>query len=81
MKISISQQIEEVEYELKQRASVYERIIANHPSRRAELEYHVARMKAVLESLEWARDNRPHVVEWIMAGKPKVEKKPEASAA
>lgn len=78
-KVSISQQIEEVEYELEQRKKVYERIISNHPSRRSELAYHTLRMEGVLESLQWNRDNRADVIEWIKAGKPKAAK--PASAA
>lgn len=70
-KISIGSQIEEVEYELKQRKDVYERIVSNHPSRRSELEFHTARMHAVFESLQWLKDNRPAIVEYIKSKPPK----------
>lgn len=60
-KISLAQQIEEVHYELGQRKNVYERIANQHPRRRSELNYHVARMEAVLATLEWLRENEEKI--------------------
>lgn len=56
-KITIGMQIEEVERELTQRASVYPRLVANKKLSQTKADYHVARMKAVLTTLEWLRDN------------------------
>lgn len=64
-KISLNQQIEEVRYELEQRAKVYPRIASSEPRRRAELEYHVARMEAALQSLLWLEQHRDQVIAWL----------------
>jgi hypothetical protein len=45
--------------------------------RQSEADYRTARMEAVLETLNWNKDNRDHVIDWI---RNKPEKK-EASAA
>lgn len=55
--ISLAQQIEEVEYELRQRKSVYARIKSKTPGRASELEYHEARMQAVLNTLRRVQEN------------------------
>jgi len=49
--ISLAQQIDEVKYELGQRARVYPRICIKEPARQSELAYHVDRMEAVLRTL------------------------------
>ena len=61
MKISLNQQIEEVEYELSQRASIYPRLNEREPRRRSERELHVNRMKAVKQTLEWLRENEARI--------------------
>ncbi|MDO8837997.1 MAG: hypothetical protein Q7V31_03650 [Parvibaculum sp.] len=48
---SIAQQIEEVEREIELRKRVYERIAASKPREKSTLEYHMARMQAVLATL------------------------------
>jgi hypothetical protein len=54
--ISLSQQIEEVERELRLRSEAYPRWVATRKMRQAEADYHVARMLAVKATLEWLRD-------------------------
>ena len=56
-KVSLAQQIEEVDYELAYRAKVYPRIASKEPARKSELEYHEARMRAARASLQWLLDN------------------------
>ena len=62
---SIQQQIEEVEREIALRKTVYPRRVQNGQMRQSVADYHRARMEAVLRTLEWSRDNRPAVIEWI----------------
>jgi hypothetical protein len=71
MKFSLAQQIEEVDRELKQRAAVYPRLISSNPSRRSELEFHVARLEAVKASLEWLQANETDVRGYVEARKVK----------
>ena len=53
---SIQQQIEEVEREIALREDVYKRHYTG--SNKSRGEYFLARMRAVLKTLEWNRDNR-----------------------
>jgi hypothetical protein len=57
MRISLRQQIDEVEYELEQRAKVYPNIARSNPSRQSELAYHEDRMRAVLGTLRWLAEH------------------------
>jgi hypothetical protein len=52
-KISLSQQIDEVEAELKKRADVYPRLVHAGKMRGSLAEYKVARMNAVRDTLKW----------------------------
>jgi hypothetical protein len=52
-KISLAQQIEEVERELKLRESVFRSHGRTGGMRSSEAEFHIARMKAVLTTLRW----------------------------
>lgn len=53
MKFSISAQIVEVEREIALRKSVYVKEAFNHPSKKSELEFHMASMEAVLDTLRF----------------------------
>jgi hypothetical protein len=81
-KHSIQAQISEVERELKMRAKVYPRQIGAGKAFRsqAEADMHVAIMETALETLNWVKDNRADLVEWIAAGKPKAAKPKEDAA-
>lgn len=59
---NIHQQIDEVERELRLRASVYPGFVARGKLRQAEADEHVARMEAVRTTLLWCRDNRDLLV-------------------
>lgn len=63
MTISLAQQIEEIDYELEQRRKVYPRIAAKEPRRRSELEYHVARLTAVRDTLLWLARHESEIKE------------------
>lgn len=57
MKISIAQQIEEVERELSFRRGVYPGLVIKGSLRQSVADYHMDRMRAALETLKWVRDN------------------------
>lgn len=60
-KISLDQQIEEVVYELRQRDTVYPKLLSRNPGRRSELAYHVERLMAVRATLTWLRENEDEI--------------------
>ena len=64
MKFSIAQQIDEVQYELKQRKNVYAKLDRTNPRGKSIREMHMARMRAVLETLEWLRRNEQWIKEF-----------------
>lgn len=81
-KYSINAQLSEVERELKMRERVYPRLKFGPGqtfARKSEADMAFDIMLAVKETLEWARDNREAVTDWIKAGKPRPAK--PASAA
>jgi len=55
--MSLAQQIEEVERELKLRREVYPRMIAKGALRQSVADYHMQRMQAVLETLRRLQEN------------------------
>lgn len=52
-RISLSQQIDEIDYELGQRQRVYPGLAASGKRRQSELDYHVARLEAARTTLAW----------------------------
>jgi hypothetical protein len=72
-KFSISTQIFEVEREIKMRKRVYERMSFPNNTflRKSEADMALAIMENVLTTLQWNRDNRAAVIEWIKNRKPK----------
>lgn len=56
-KISLDAQLEEVDYELKQRARVYPGLVQKGSYRQSEADLHVARMEAVRDTLLWLKTN------------------------
>jgi hypothetical protein len=67
VKISLAQQIEEVEAELGQRAGVYQRLVVAGKMRESVAEYKTNRMKAVRETLLWLADNEEAVRAFVAA--------------
>lgn len=65
-KISIEQQISEVQRELALRRNVYPGLVVRGKMRQGEADEHTARLEAVLTTLMWLRDNRA----WILAATP-----------
>lgn len=56
-KISIGQQIDEIERELKMRRDVYPRWVSSGKIRQSIADYQVARLEAAKATLEWLRDH------------------------
>lgn len=52
-RISLSQQIDEIDYELSQRQRVYPGLAVSGKRRQSELDYHVARLQAARTTLAW----------------------------
>lgn len=61
MKVSIGSQIDEVKRELEERERVYSRLIASRKLRPSVAEYQMDRMRSVLATLEWIRDNETDI--------------------
>jgi hypothetical protein len=68
VKFSLTQQIEEVERELKMRGEVYPQLVRKGSMRQSVADYHMGRMRAVLETLNWLSDNRTKVIEQLRKG-------------
>lgn len=62
-KVTLDEQIAEVEYELRQRHRVYERQIASGKMTRRNADAHMLALYAVYDSLVWLRDNRAAVLD------------------
>lgn len=52
-RVSLRQQIEEIDRELEQRAKVYPRLVASGKLRQSMADYQVARLVAARASLAW----------------------------
>ncbi len=70
-KIPLTVQIQEVRTELKFRAEVFPRQAQQQPRKRAELDYRMEIMRAVLATLEWLAENEGEVREAIERRKAK----------
>jgi hypothetical protein len=57
MRISLSQQLDELDRELAQRASVYPRLVSSGKLRQSIADFQVARLAAVRESIRWLAEN------------------------
>lgn len=66
-RFSLGQQIDEVDYELRQRNDVYPRLVGRGTLRPSEAEYHVARMQAVRETLLWLDRHEADVRAFVAA--------------
>lgn len=65
-KISIEQQISEIQREIGLRKNVYPGLVARGKMRQGEADEHMARIEAALTTLMWIRDNRA----WVLAATP-----------
>lgn len=57
MRISLNQQLEELDRELQQRGQVYPRLIAQGKLRQSIADYQLARLCAIRESIKWLADH------------------------
>lgn len=64
-KLSIHEQIAEVERELSERESVYPKMIVSGMMTRAKADKHITAMRAVRESLAWIRENEAAIREVV----------------
>lgn len=60
-KISLNQQIDEVEHELSMRKRVYPGLVSRAKLSQVKADYHMDRMRAVKATLEWLRDNEAEI--------------------
>jgi hypothetical protein len=67
MRVSVAQQIEEVEREIALREDVYKRKYVGRDQSRGE--FHLNRMRAVLATLRWLQENVTDVRAYIEAKK------------
>ncbi|WP_026379394.1 hypothetical protein [Afifella pfennigii] len=69
MKHSLTAQIEEVEFEIRQRGGVYTRLVASRRMRQSVADLHMARMQAVLATLRWLQTNEGEVRAFVASRK------------
>lgn len=65
MAMSLSMQLEEVEYELQMRKTVYPRLITRGTLRKSEADFHIQRLEAVKKTLEWLQENEVQIKEGL----------------
>lgn len=70
MRISLGQQIEEIESEIEKRRKVYKGLVYQRPSQASKLDYQMARMQAVLATLRWLAANESRIREDIRNSRP-----------
>jgi hypothetical protein len=75
-KISLSQQIEEIDQELNRRESEYPRLVAREKLRQSEADYQTERLQAVRSTLEWLQGNEDFV-KWAIANRGAIKRKME----
>ena len=61
MKISLNQQIDEVNRELAERKRVYSHLVASRKMRQSTADFQTERMLAVLATLEWLQENETDI--------------------
>lgn len=66
-RFSLTAQIAEVEYELKQRDRVYRHLVATRKLGQAEADYHTGCMEAALATLRWLQKNEAAIKAAIKA--------------
>ena len=69
MTFTIMQQIEEAEREIKMRVNVYPRWVGSGKMKQDEADLHLARMKSILKTLVWLRDNKDTIKEKLTSSK------------
>lgn len=67
MRFSLAQQVEEVQRELALRDGFYRAQVAAGRTRNPLAEYHIARLKAALGTLQWLAEHETHVCAYVAA--------------
>jgi len=75
-KISLSQQIEEIDWELARRKNDYPRLVSRGKLRESEADYQMERLRAARATLEWLQGNEDFV-KWAIANKDTIKQKME----
>ena len=60
-KVSLSQQIEEVEHELRMREVVYPKLVLRKQKAQSAADMNMMRMRAVLDTLKWLQANEAKI--------------------
>ena len=70
LKFTLNQQVEEVVREIDERNRDYPGLVRKGRLRESQAEYHISRMKSVLATLAWLRDNETSIRADVLAGAP-----------
>jgi hypothetical protein len=73
-KISLPQQIEEIDQELHRRKNDYPRLVSRGKLRESEAEYQTERLLAVRMTLEWLQEHEDYV-RWAIANRQAIKQK------
>jgi len=68
-KISLAQQIDEIDRELGQRAKVYPRLVASGKLRQSHADFQVDRLKAARATIVWMAENEQAIRAWVQTQK------------
>lgn len=60
-KVSLNQQIEEVEHELRMREQVYPKLVLRKQKSQSAADMNMMRMRAVLDTLRWLQANEAKI--------------------
>jgi hypothetical protein len=63
MRFTILHQIEEAEREVRMREGVYPRLVGSGKMKQDDADLHLARMRSILKTLIWIRDNESRIKE------------------
>jgi len=61
VRVSLAQQIDEVQRELRARRDVYARLVASGKMRQSIADFQMQRLEAVLKTLEWFQRNEDKI--------------------
>jgi hypothetical protein len=73
-KISLAQQVEEIDRELERRKHDYPRLISRKKLRQSEADYQTERLWAARATLEWLQEHEDYV-KWAIVNRSLIEEK------
>jgi hypothetical protein len=79
-KISLSQQIEGIDWELQRRNAEFPGLISRGKLRESEADYQMERLRAARSTLEWLLENEDFV-KWAIANRDAIKQKLEGDDA